>query len=215
MVHGNSWRRYQSEVGRTILHALLLVTSDWPRIEVTKRESGQPVSSDGRSVSISHCDQYVCCAVAQHGLVGIDVELPKSCRNTKKIADSYFTSDEARWLSAQPAERFYQLWVLKEAWLKSAGVGLSGGLDRLNCTIEGDVIHAQAGEGSQSALKLLQLDGAFIGLSSSDTESLQLSLLRWSPVTREFCKDPQVRQLATSPVTDAVMCQKDPQECRN
>ena len=189
-----------------MLHSLLVATSDQPKIKLAKRQSGQPVSSDGRSVSISHCEQYVCCAVAEDGQVGIDIEVPKLHRNIRRIADSYFTPEEARWLSTQPDKYFYHLWVLKEAWLKAAGRGLSGGLDQLSCEIQGHVIRSAANDDSRPVLNLLQLGEAFIGLSSSDPVPSRLSLWNWRPVTGEFYKDPQIVHVATSAVADSQAC---------
>jgi len=58
--------------------------------------------------------------------VGIDIEVPGRCRDVVEIARRFFHPDEAERCSCE--DEFLRLWTAKEAMLKLAGTGLSGGI---------------------------------------------------------------------------------------
>lgn len=74
-------------------------------------------------VALSHSGDWVACAVSWVGLLGIDVEQTRPGRDLEGLAEICLHPDEtARWHGTPLAEReqlFYQLWTLKEAWVKS------------------------------------------------------------------------------------------------
>ena len=84
------------------------------------------------------------CAVAPQGEIGIDVQLPSLRQWNMEIARRYFCAAEYERLRGAPADAFYMLWVLKEAYLKALGCGLAGGLDLIECRIEPPLIEARA-----------------------------------------------------------------------
>jgi phosphopantetheinyl transferase len=121
----------------------------------------------GPSVSLSHSGDIVVCAVAESA-VGVDVEVA-SPRDIEAVAERYFTPAENRWLAGADPQRFRMLWVLKEAYLKALGVGISGGLESLECRIEPPDIVARTGDGSPlPALRLLGCDEAHVGVALLD-----------------------------------------------
>jgi 4'-phosphopantetheinyl transferase len=69
------------------------------------------------------------CAVALEAEVGADVEDTLRPGQTVEIANSYFAPAEAAALRALPLERqrerFFELWTLKESYIKARGMGLS------------------------------------------------------------------------------------------
>ena len=79
-------------------------------------------------------------AVAQAGVLGVDVEAGRDVKDADAIAERFFTPGECAALRQQPrADRlaaFYRLWTSKEALLKAVGTGLPGGLDRFEVSAD-------------------------------------------------------------------------------
>lgn len=86
--------------------------------------------------NISHAENWVVCATSKH-IVGIDVEYVKPI--DFEIAKNYFSKDEYRDLLACEFDRrllfFYDLWTLKESYIKAVGKGLSIPLDSFCFTV--------------------------------------------------------------------------------
>jgi len=77
--------------------------------------------------NIAHTAGVVVLAVTAGAAVGVDVETPR--RRTDTVAlERYFAPTERAALEALPAaarrRRFFELWTLKEAYLKARGLGL-------------------------------------------------------------------------------------------
>jgi 4'-phosphopantetheinyl transferase len=85
---------------------------------------------DARHFNISHSGEWVFCAVDTEP-VGIDVQEIREMG--LDIAESFFSKQEFADLMAQPdRERvsyLFQLWTLKESYIKATGRGFSEGLD--------------------------------------------------------------------------------------
>mgnify|MGYP002621014207 CR=1 FL=1 len=116
-------RRAQFVRGRSLLRTAL---QDWPGCRATGwevvLESGVPIvrGAGAPSVSLAHSEDIVICAVANHP-VGVDVEYRRD-RDYDALAAAICSQRE--WLDyeaqveAKRVERFYALWVLKEALFK-------------------------------------------------------------------------------------------------
>lgn len=78
--------------------------------------------------NLSNTMGLVACVVARDGLVGVDVENTERQGATVTLAERYFSAAEVAALHALPAEdqrrRFFELWTLKEAYIKARGLGL-------------------------------------------------------------------------------------------
>jgi phosphopantetheinyl transferase len=141
--------------------------------------SGKPECIDGPAISISHSGDLVACAISPAGCVGIDVQFPVPQRRTEAIARQYFTLDESAWLRGQHSDRFYMLWVLKEAYLKAVGVGLAGGLDALECRIDPPEIEATAADAVSVAL--YSVGPAFLAIATTGYRFSEVRVQRWHP----------------------------------
>ncbi len=79
--------------------------------------------------NLSHADGLALCAVARGVDVGADVENVLREGQTEEIAERFFAPSEVEALFALPPEcrraRFFELWTLKEAYIKARGAGLS------------------------------------------------------------------------------------------
>jgi len=84
--------------------------------------------------NLTHTDGLAACAVSLGCEVGVDVEGLSRRIDARSIAARYFSAAERSTLErCEPheyAERFFELWTLKEAYLKARGVGLAGSIDQ-------------------------------------------------------------------------------------
>lgn len=117
---------------RSILGDVMMLTcimemtySDLQSIKIEYSEHGKPYcTSHNVHFSISHSGEYVIC-VADNKKVGADIERIKTVPDT--LVKKIFSKDEAAWVGTS-AERFFEIWTAKEAYLKLIGLGISGGL---------------------------------------------------------------------------------------
>ena len=192
-------RRQQFMCGRSLLRHTLELWTGKPAAShhLTMTEEGKPVCINGPSISITHSGDFVACAVTGSGRIGIDVEIPNSRRNTPDIARSYFSGEEADWLETQPEDRFYMLWVLKEAHLKAIGTGLRG-LDSLRCRVDPPRIAARTTGDSLDGLGLYALGDAFLAISANHDALQDLVFERWDAKRVMFTPNCDVRTIATT-----------------
>lgn len=89
----------------------------------------------GLEFNLTHTEGLTALAVTRDAGLGVDAE--NITRGASlDIAQHYFTRDEVaalEGLEGAPRQlRFYELWTLKEAWLKATGSGLATPLDRIS-----------------------------------------------------------------------------------
>jgi phosphopantetheine--protein transferase-like protein len=130
-------------------------------------DRGKPICEGGPAVSISHAGNHVACCIADQADVGVDIEVIDLRRHAPKVARRFFASAEADWLDTQPKDRFFMLWVLKEAYVKVLGCGIFGGLDGLQCTVDPPRIHVLESGLDAPGLALFELDGVYMAVASS------------------------------------------------
>ncbi|MBB6714148.1 4'-phosphopantetheinyl transferase family protein [Clostridium gasigenes] len=77
--------------------------------------------------NISHSGEFVVVAISEHE-IGIDIEKINSIEYFD-IAKNFFSNEEVRYIicpnEQESLERFYEVWTLKEAYIKFNGKGLS------------------------------------------------------------------------------------------
>lgn len=82
--------------------------------------------------NVSHSGGLVLIGIARGRLIGVDVEQVRENVDVERIAERFFTREEAAAIRETPAaarrEAFYSYWTAKEAYLKAIGSGLGGGL---------------------------------------------------------------------------------------
>jgi 4'-phosphopantetheinyl transferase len=96
----------------------------------------------GLVFNLSHKHGCVTCLVGSGRELGVDVEDTAAGHTSfLEIAGRFFSASEADALAALPdaqrRQRFYELWTLKESYIKARGVGLSLGLSRFSFSVEG------------------------------------------------------------------------------
>ena len=79
--------------------------------------------------NLSHSHGRAVLAVGRTPELGVDIEFTGMKRRVAQIAHRYFAEEEIRALLALPhsdqPSRFYELWSLKEAYIKARGLGLA------------------------------------------------------------------------------------------
>ena len=176
-------RRAEHLAGRALLRAALQDCTGRPARSHRLRAgaNGKPECVGGPEFSVAHSRGKVVCALAPAGRIGIDVECLVPGRGIEAIAEQHFSADERRWVGAR-AERFYMLWVLKEAYLKALGVGLAGGLDSLRCLVDPPRIDARTdGVDAAPALALYAAADAFVAIATFACRLQEVTAVRWAP----------------------------------
>lgn len=115
---------------REVLGALLGLQP--PDVTLFESERGalsiDPSHASTLRFNLSHTEGLVVLAVAETD-VGVDVEWLDRPGRTVELADRYFAPAEAAALQALPIElqrdRFFDLWTLKESYIKARGLGLA------------------------------------------------------------------------------------------
>jgi len=115
--------------------------------DFTQNQYGKPaISEDQNSASLyfnlSHSAEKVVLAVARFKDIGVDIECCRKPRRVAAIAQRYFSNAEAAQLLSLPEDqqqsRFYDLWTLKEAYIKACGMGLAIPLQHFSYGFLGD-----------------------------------------------------------------------------
>lgn len=103
---------------------------------------GKPYLIDFPNVhfSVSHTGSYWGCAI-EESPIGLDLEDRrgrqtrdselKQIKRWEKIAMRFFAPEEDEWIKEKGEEAFFQLWVLKEAYAKYKGTGITTELMRI------------------------------------------------------------------------------------
>ncbi len=95
-----------------------------------KPEISAPLAFTSLRFNIAHTQGLVVCILSRAGEVGIDAENVVRLVDIEAIARESFPPQESQKLENRPKgerrDRFFKLWVLKEAALKGMGLGLGG-----------------------------------------------------------------------------------------
>jgi 4'-phosphopantetheinyl transferase len=113
-------------------------TDGFGKPAVVAEQAGDPPLA----FNLSHTTGFVACAIIRGASVGIDVERCERGVAVSEIASRYFAASEIRHLQACPPDqystRFIEFWVLKEAYIKAVGSGLSLNLRSFSFEFQGD-----------------------------------------------------------------------------
>lgn len=87
----------------------------------------------GLEFNLSHCKHYLLLGITQETPIGVDIEEPKKL-DSLGIAKRFFHTEEYQSIlrARNQDQRFYEIWVQKEAVVKASGKGISDGLDQFS-----------------------------------------------------------------------------------
>ena len=197
---GSARRRQQYLCGRSLLRRMLQDRTGEPGIshQLTTTETGKPVCIDGPAISVTHAGDRVACSVAEDGDIGIDLEVIAEHRDISKIARKFFSAEESAWLDTQPKDRFFMLWVLKEAYIKAVGRSIFGGINSLRCKVEPPHIDTISMADQMSELGLYVADDSLLALATSEASLANVYFERWDPDAERLTSSNEYRLLATT-----------------
>ncbi|MBK9082849.1 MAG: 4'-phosphopantetheinyl transferase superfamily protein [Rhizobiales bacterium] len=130
-----------------VAHALLRVAlarggAVAPQALPVETGAGAPPRCAGVSLSLSHTDGLVACALGPAGELGLDVETHDPEADVDALAEVVMSAAEIDALRVFEARerraRFYELWTLKEAYLKATGLGPALDARALSFALEGE-----------------------------------------------------------------------------
>lgn len=116
-------------------------------IIIEKNYLGKPVLASGEAYfNISHSFERVVCAVSDKP-VGVDIE--KIRPFSRGVINRFFNDSESEYVERAKSEdearkRFYELWTLKESYVKMTGEGLKG-LKKISLTIKNGSVSSDTG----------------------------------------------------------------------
>lgn len=185
---GSSKRRQQFLCGRSLLRLMLQNRSGKPAAghRLIAAKGGKPECVGGPAVSITHAGDSVACCIADAGEVGIDLEVIGERRDPIKIAAKFFSKEEADWLGTQPQDRFFMLWVLKEAYLKALGRSIFGGLNQFCCRVRPPVIETIRMSEHMRELCLYVMGDSILALATTEAALTAVTFGRWEPGAAEL-----------------------------
>jgi phosphopantetheinyl transferase len=139
--------RDEYAVAHALLRTTLSMVGDRPPAawRFTAGPQGKPaiasaVANEGLAFNLSHTRGLVACAVSRGIDVGIDVEAVTRAIDWRPIAARYFSPEEVAEIDRvdPPAQaiRFFEIWTLKEAFIKAVGTGLSQPLKAMTFSLE-------------------------------------------------------------------------------
>ena len=195
---GSARRRQQYLCGRSLLRRMLQDRTGEPGTshQLTTTESGKPVCISGPAISITHAGDRVACGVAENGDIGIDIELMAEQRDISRITRKFFSDEESSWLETQTKDRFFMLWVLKEAYVKATGRSIFGGINRLRCKVEPPHIDIISMADRMRGLCLYIADGSLLAIAATETSLATVEFERWDTDTGRLTSSSDYRLLA-------------------
>ncbi len=122
--------RQRSLLGRLLCTYAIIKNFGYSSNEIkfTENAYGKPFVSGDNSIyfNVSHSGDWVVCVI-NTSVAGIDVQEIKPMKNS--ISERFFTKEENDYLLSLKENNqlhgFYDIWSLKEAYIKALGVGLS------------------------------------------------------------------------------------------
>lgn len=125
----NCEKNRQSVTGRLLLYYVLHTHYNLDHPEFAKSSNGKSYLKNVKNIhfNISHSKDRVALLVGTRP-VGIDVEFIKERGNFMDMAEKYFKGKECLSIeqAPDPLLRFYQIWTLKESWIKCREKGMVG-----------------------------------------------------------------------------------------
>jgi 4'-phosphopantetheinyl transferase len=120
-------RRMLARVAGVAPESFAFVAGEHGRPEISA-----PAGANALRFNLSHTHGLVACAVTRAADIGVDVEYVERKVEVMNVATHVFSVVEVEALEALSGEaqreRFFELWTLKEAYIKAIGKGLSAPL---------------------------------------------------------------------------------------
>ncbi len=180
--------RLQSLTAGSLLYFVLCQETGRPLMDsgpfpVAYEKNGKPClkGCEDLHFNLSHSGGYVCCAFGDKP-VGVDIQ--KMTDVKEGVAERFFTEKDRKKLDECSGEDkkalFFQMWSIKESFIKLTGAGMAQGLDTFEIDWEKKQI-LKAGSGKTSAYFMTMDDLPGYGFCVCCREPLED--VRWKNVT--------------------------------
>jgi 4'-phosphopantetheinyl transferase len=174
----NKRDKIRTLVGDVLIRVLIYMHLDIHNdiIIFLKNEYGKPYIKGFQDFhfNISHSGDYVVCAVSNHP-IGIDIERIKHIE-CEEIAENYFSACELEYVlygkRNDCLNRFYEIWTLKESYIKCRGMGLSIPLKSFSIEVADTVIKAIVYNDFQYLFRKLDIDSNYAAAVCSQNEEI-------------------------------------------
>ena len=134
----NSKAQHTALITRAICRMVLSqYTNTAPsKLNFIKNQHGKPELTDNKNkirFNLSHNNDLIIIAICTKDDIGCDIENPLRKVNIEPLTRRYFSEQEhleiCTLTSKVQQQRFFEMWTLKEAFVKATGIGISLGLD--------------------------------------------------------------------------------------
>jgi phosphopantetheine--protein transferase-like protein len=198
-------RRRQFLSGRLLARRMLQRRTGAPHAShrILTGDQGKPYCAGGPPLSITHAGGRVACCVADAGDVGIDLEPVGQRASTTRIAKRFFSAAEVDWMQEQPLERFFMLWVLKEACVKAIGGSIFHGLGRLCCRVVPPAIDVLGDLDGVQSLCLFRLGDSYLAVAATAESLAGVAVQKWDAERADFVNDEAAQRIAVYPAAFA------------
>ena len=109
-------------------------------IKLYENANGKPMVSGRLQFNLSHSHELAVYAFTLDADIGVDVEQVRPIQNIDSLIRNYYSPIEQTYVLNRPKallhERFLDVWVRKEAWIKAIGTGLSHSLTSFSVTCD-------------------------------------------------------------------------------
>lgn len=179
-----------------LMYGLINYEIDPYDFEIEINEYGKPSikGKDNIHFSISHSDSKVICAVGKNN-VGCDVERINPRKKTDGIIGRFYHSNEKKYIENfqedDKTKAFFDIWTLKESYVKMIGKGLYVPFDSFGITIGNNKITCVTDKTIEN-IKIESYDifneyscGICIDNSSDEVEIIELNILE---AIKKLCK---------------------------
>jgi 4'-phosphopantetheinyl transferase len=176
---------YRSLFGEILVRTMIRkeLGYDNREIDFAKNEYGKPylAGSDSFSFNVSHSGKWVALIYGQ-GRLGVDIEEIRPIDLT--IAERFFSGEEYSDLLLRPeAERtdyFYEIWTLKESYVKALGSGLSHPLTSFSVRTHQDGTIGLTTDTEAFYFKSYDMNSAYKFSACSSHDDLPDQYIRWN-----------------------------------
>lgn len=174
----NALKRENDKLDCLAVSVLLERALDGEMTLYYKDKNGCPKLHDGRFISISHSGGIACIALSDKE-VGVDIQSP-CARNYLSIARVAFHEKEIEKLKASEDIQadFFNLWCLKESYMKARGLGFALPSKSFYFQLDGDSITLHAEDTDRWNFTLLKLEGLFAAICTKSQKDFNIEELR-------------------------------------
>lgn len=155
----------------------------------------EPIECAALRFNVTHTDDLIVCIVTACGDVGVDAEKMTSGVDDRLVARHFLSKSRQRELEALPAkeriERFFEQWVLKEAYVKARGCGLAAAPERLTVYQNSQGTPSSIGRYRFTLWKPTRHHVAAAALAPHDTSGS--SSFRWLNLRADTSLTPELR----------------------